>query len=337
MNVPKLRYYTKKVHSRNTNTTIISSSDSGSSKKGYCDIALFWNMKVKTYLIDPNYNYNQDQNHTRTNIIRNNHNNNNNNNNNNNSNNIHNIHDVHVHPRGLSINEMKLMLMERPSLGKVTYRRRLFTCIEKKDLVEMVLDSMPTHLGERGEDYNKKVNDDNDGDNDNDNDDDDDDSEVIDKDEQTSSVLKGGFNHLWFGSYASSIIDSKRVQMTIDELVSLNGFSMNFKVVTTTVLSSSSSSSTAATPTPTTPSMATSQPYREDIQLHFHGMCYFDENFGFHLEQDEDDNAREATNRQSQHPHQQQHHFHQNILTWKWIRDGRILQIERYPPLFISR
>jgi hypothetical protein len=127
-------------------------------------------------------------------------------------------------------------------------------------------------------------------------------------------IFTKGFQHLWFGSYASSIIDSKRTIMTIDELVSLNGFSMNFKVVTTTMVPTAAQQRNIDDD-------HNNVHHHEDIQLHFQCMCYFDEDYKFRMEHDRVDgmetdvHARqenEEGGREGEGDRQQQNQFHQN-------------------------
>lgn len=293
------------------------------------DIALFWRMKV-----DPNL------------IIQSNSNNNNNDSTDNNTGN------------GPSIHEMKLMLMERP-LGREKTRTALFSCIEKKDLIQLILDLMPPSLGDDDNADSDHDDDDNDKPNYGNNDDTNrslNETSTLTQDETNGDdnrynykrgqkqdynsasssraintkkhVLLEGFRHLWFGSYASSIIDSKRSAITIDELVSLNGFSMNFKVVTTTIVSSSSSTTTQ------TQAQNGHRHHRchDDIKLHVYGMCYFHEDFTFHVEQE-----KGMSSGRGEEDGRQRQNLNQNVLSWKWIVDWRVLQIERYPPLHLKR
>lgn len=298
-------------------------NNNGRHHTNYNDIALFWRMKI-----NPNIIY----------------------------------HD-------LSIQEMKYMLYERP-LGRKEIRDCISSCIEKEDLIQLILDYMPLSLG--GDDDGmsitpievstgegepiisessiKKDNDENDS----------------SSNRRTSGsskrknhqrvTLTKGFEHLWFGSYASSIIDSKRTYMTIDELVSLSGFSMNSKIImmptTTTTTSTTSRNATTSSNVHnnhrnnndnTTTNSQHRPIHHEDIQLHFHCMCYFDEDYQFRMESDHDivrdgqEEDNDGGDGEGIRQQQQQRHFHQNRLTWKWIEEGRILQVGQYAPLHVHR
>jgi len=219
------------------------------------------------------------------------------------------------------------MLLERP-LGRKEIRCRIHSCIEKKDLVQVILDYMPLTLGtctsnnhnhsstniSLSENGNHDVNEgdafeDGDGENlcANENDHGNDDKNGTCSNDK---VLRKGFQHLWFGSYASSIIDSKRTIMTLDELLSLNGFSMNFKVITS---SGTASPASATFPSRTSAGNASDfnlfsrqeeqgfvdnddgnspssrnrhHRFENILRLHFHCICYFYEDHTFRMESD---------------------------------------------------
>lgn len=111
-----------------------------------------------------------------------------------------------------------------------------------------------------------------------------------------------GFRQLWFGSFMSSMVDSRRNFILLDELLSTKGFLMNFKVIhedDDTVFG------------------------RPEISLHYHCTCYFEEeakNFAFRMEDPEENDMH-----------------HPEGLTWRWIVEGKALQVGMYPPLVVYR
>jgi len=175
------------------------------------------------------------------------------------------------------------MFAERP-LGRKEVRETLKSFLEKNDMRKAVFDFMPRQLG--GDSHGKE-----------------------------DRVLLEAFRHLWFGSYVSSVIDSSRTTILVDELCSQNGFDMHFKIIYDSeedVLGGDENHHIGAQNYP--------QMHRAGIKLHFHCVCYFDETqFLMDL------------------PRENEMMQHTTDLTWRWVVMGRALQVGPYPPLVVSR
>lgn len=211
----------------------------------------------------------------------------------------------------MSVKDIKGLFAERP-LGRKVVRDAFSACFEKTDMQKAVVELMPETLG--GEECGM----------------------------DSSRILKrergDGFDRLWFGSFASSMIDSKRTIMTLDELLSRRGFLMHFKVFHSHVTTTSTQHDTNNDEDNLHNSRRNGDindrgEREEDVSLHFHCICYFDEavreggggDVGppvgkFRLD--------ESNNREMEHP--------QN-LTWHWLIEGRTVQVGQYPPLVIYR
>ena len=175
----------------------------------------------------------------------------------------------------MSIKDIKGMFVERPMMGR-NVRNLLMNSLEKRDMQEAVLELMPKEGDLGGDAYGME-------------------------DDERGRILVG-FDQLWFGCYASSVVDSRRSFMTLDELLSRRGFLMHFKVI------------------------------HEDqdvigrdveISLHFHCKCFFDEEeneFAFRMEDSDDAELR-----------------HPQGLTWKWVVEGRAVQVGSYPAMVVHR
>lgn len=177
----------------------------------------------------------------------------------------------------MSIKEIRCAFAERP-MGQTAIQERLKTVLEKSEMKQALLDFMPDHLG---------------------------------SDCDHGRVWNQPFRFLWFGSYVSSVLDSTRSTITIDELCCPKGFDMHFKVIYEEHELGR---------------MVQQDDDDDDeehssgrIKLHFHSTCYFsDVNNEFRMDNRED-------------------MMHQVDLNWRWIRMGRAVQVGPYPPLLVSR
>jgi len=212
----------------------------------------------------------------------------------------------------MTVRDIKGLFEERP-LGRKVVRDAFSACFEKSDMQRAVVDLMPDSLG--GEECG------------------------MDTSHTLKRVRGDGFDHLWFGSFASSIIDSKRTVMTMDELLSRKGFLMHFKVFHPRVSRHNDDRDNHGRTGRHRNSRHrrgtddSGEEEEEDVSLHFHCICYFDEAFEggggddreppmgkFRLD---DSNSREL-----EHP--------QN-LTWHWLMKGKTVQVGQYPPLVVRR
>jgi hypothetical protein len=176
----------------------------------------------------------------------------------------------------MSIRDIKMMFAERPMMGR-RVRSLLMNSLEKRDMQAAVLELMPKEGELGGDKYGME-------------------------DDQRGKVLVG-FNHLWFGCYASSVVDSKRSFMALEELLSKRGFLMHFKVIHE--------------------DMNVRGGHDVEISLHFHCKCFFDEEdngYAFRMEDSEDPELH-----------------HPQGLSWKWVVDGKAVQIGFYPALVVHR
>ena len=172
----------------------------------------------------------------------------------------------------MSVKEIGCAFAERP-MGRTVVQERLKTILEKTEMKQALFDFMPDHLGS-----------------------------------DSDRVWTRPFRFLWFGSYVSSVLDSTRSSITIDELCCPKGFDMYFKVVydenepdrVARVMSDDE------------------EDPREKVKLHFHCTCYFS-----------DVNNEFRTEFQENH--------HNMELNWTWVRLGRAIQVGLYPPLRVSR
>ena len=175
----------------------------------------------------------------------------------------------------LTVREIKSLFLESP-LGRKEIREAFNSCLEVIEMRQVALKYMPNQLG--GEDYG------------------------MDKER----ILTTGFHNLWFGSFASSIIDSKRTRLTLDELLSRKGFSLHFKV-----MSSDHELKSNKTRTPHNDWIRRGQ--SGGVHLHFFCNCRFMENFDFVIDAE-------------------------NVLsypTWTWT--GETVKVGDYPPLMVNR
>jgi hypothetical protein len=165
----------------------------------------------------------------------------------------------------MSIRDIKMMFAERPMMGR-RVRSLLMNSLEKSDMQAAVLELMPKEGELGGDKYGME-------------------------DDERGNVMVG-FHHLWFGCYASSVVDSRRSFMALEELLSRRGFLMHFKVIheDMNVIGSD-----------------------VEISLHFHCKCFFDEEdngFAFRMEDSEDPELH-----------------HPQGLSWKWVVEGKAVQI----------
>ncbi len=209
----------------------------------------------------------------------------------------------------MTVRDIKGLFGERP-LGRKVVRDAFGACFEKCDMQKAVVDLMPDSLG--GEECG------------------------MDPSRTLKRARGDGFNYLWFGSFASSIIDSKRTVMTMDELLSRKGFLMHFKVFH-----------------PRVPRHNDNEDYHgrrhrysrrrrgsddsggdeEDVSLHFHCICYFDEA----NEGDGEDGREPSMGKFRLDDSNSSDLEHPQNLTWHWCKWGSILQVGQYPPLVVRR
>ena len=113
------------------------------------------------------------------------------------------------------------------------------------------------------------------------------------------------FTDLWFGAYASSILDSQRVRITKEELCSPHGFDVHFKILQDEVRDEAD--------------LAELQPYEghPGVMLFHHSVSYFNPNGDFDMEMKDPD---------SHHP-----------TDLRWRLERRTVQVGPYPYLVIKR
>jgi hypothetical protein len=110
---------------------------------------------------------------------------------------------------------------------------------------------------------------------------------------------------MWFGSYASSVIDARRRFMTRRELTTKFGYDMYFKIQEDEIWEEAE--------------LENLVPYENHpgLLLYRHSICYFEDDGELCMEMRESD-LSQPTN-----------------LRWRW--DGRYVQVGPYPPLRIAR
>ena len=117
--------------------------------------------------------------------------------------------------------------------------------------------------------------------------------------------------------------------MTVDELLSRRGFLMHFKVFHPRVSQHDDDENQDTRHRGDMDNRGD-----EDVSLHFHSICYFDEAVE---ERDEGDPSHppmgkfrldDSNDRELEHP--------QN-LTWHWLMEGKTVQVGQYPPLVVHR
>ena len=178
----------------------------------------------------------------------------------------------------LTVKEIKSLFLESP-LGRRQVREAFNTCLEIIEMRQVALNYMPNQLG--GEDYG------------------------MDKER----IFTQGFHDLWFGSFISSIIDAKRLRLTLDELLSRKGFSLHFKVM-------SNDQEVASNRPRSLYSDRIQRGQSEGVNLHFYCNCRFMENFDFVMD----------TENAMSHP---------SYLAWTWT--GEMVKVGDYPPLVVNR
>lgn len=115
------------------------------------------------------------------------------------------------------------------------------------------------------------------------------------------------FSDIYFGSFASSQLDSRRETISQAELCTKYGYEMYFKIVEEEVDDEDRES-------------LLKYDEAENILLYHHSTCYFEENRDFRIELD-----------------QAIHSYHPTDLKWGWIEVGHRMQVGPYPPLTASR
>ena len=223
----------------------------------------------------------------------------------------------------LSVRDIISYFAERPS-SLQTLRKTLSTVLETQDIKKAVSQFMPTTLGDDDPSYR--------------------------------------FRHKWFGSYASSVIDSKRTYLTMDELCTRNGFDMHFKIYydqddrhdeqlnqnTNNSLISPRpfrNSSTrdfqphnhernTTTTTTTTTTNNNNSKKRKNWKLHYHSTYYFYENY--ELRQDPFHVATQHQTQNNPPRNTQNPNYEHRSWKWEWIDIGKVLRVGPYP-LTVSR
>ena len=117
------------------------------------------------------------------------------------------------------------------------------------------------------------------------------------------------FADLYFGSYACSVLDSKRQLITASELCTPYGFDMYFKIAEEEV-------------DETDRAFLTRYDDNEGVLLYHHSTCYFEES----PSRDFQIVLRENV-----------HSYHPTDLKWRWLEVGKRIQVGPYPPLNIAR
>lgn len=216
----------------------------------------------------------------------------------------------------LSVRDIISYFAERPS-SLQTLRKTLSTVLETQDIKKAVSQFMPTILGD---DPSYR------------------------------------FHHKWFGSYASSVIDSKRTYLTMDELCTRNGFDMHFKIYydqdyrhdeeinqNTNSLISPRAFRNSST--------HDFQPHdhernnnhnnnnnnnnkRKNWKLHYHSTYYFYENY--ELRQDPFHVTTQHQTQNNPPRNTQNPNYEHRSWKWEWIEPGKVLRVGPYP-LTVSR
>ena len=141
------------------------------------------------------------------------------------------------------------------------------------------------------------------------------------------------FEDIYYGSYVSSLLDSKRQIITNLELCTRYGFDMYFKI-------SIDDGDIVADQTFLT--LYQDDPTQRTFLYH-HSTCYFSSNENTMKDgddSDDDDNDGNGSNGNTFKivlRQQNQQHHHPNNLQWRWLDIGRRLQVGPYPPLLVSR
>lgn len=115
------------------------------------------------------------------------------------------------------------------------------------------------------------------------------------------------FSDIYFGSYACSMLDSRRECIAQLELCTKYGFDMYFKVIEDEVDEEDREG-------------LEKYDDSENILLFHHSKCFFDESRDFRIV------LMHAA-----------HIYHPTDLKWGWLEVGRRLQVGPYPPLTVSR
>mmetsp|Transcript_74500 Transcript_74500/g.112262 ORF Transcript_74500/g.112262 Transcript_74500/m.112262 type:complete len:279 (+) Transcript_74500:106-942(+) len=111
------------------------------------------------------------------------------------------------------------------------------------------------------------------------------------------------FADIYFGSYACSVLDSKRDLITPLELCTPHGFDMFFKIAEEEVDEADRS-------------FLTRYEAQDGVLLYHHSTCHFEESRDFQIV------LRENV-----------HSYHPTDLKWRWLDVGKRIQVGPYPPL----
>lgn len=122
-----------------------------------------------------------------------------------------------------------------------------------------------------------------------------------------SSDWQRFFSDIYFGSFACSMLDSKRNTISQTELCTPHGFDMYFKIETSQIDQADLSSNWL---------------YEDDFEmlLYHHSTCYFDDSRRFRVN--------------IQNP---MHDHHHTDLKWRWLEVGTQIQVGPYPPVTVVR
>ena len=178
----------------------------------------------------------------------------------------------------MSVKDLERMFAVRP-LGRRQVRELFANCLEKADMQQAILELMP-RAGELGGETSGGI-----------------------EDEQRGRIMIA-FDSVWFGSFVSSIVDSSRSAIVLDELLSRKGFRMYFKLI------HEDQDTVDRDP---------------EISLQYNCKCLFDEEESGFAFRTEEWGWEEGAMRSPQN------------LTWKWVVPGKVVQVGFYPPLVIHR
>jgi hypothetical protein len=115
------------------------------------------------------------------------------------------------------------------------------------------------------------------------------------------------FSEIYFGSFACSILDSRRETISQAELCTKHGYDMYFKINDDEVDDEDRGS-------------LLEYDEADNILLYHHSTCFFDQSRDFRI------SLNQAV-----------HSYNPTDLKWGWVEMGRRLQVGPYPPLTVSR
>eukprot|EP00521_Asterionellopsis_glacialis_P004816 CAMPEP_0195267728 /NCGR_PEP_ID=MMETSP0706-20130129/12754_1 /TAXON_ID=33640 /ORGANISM="Asterionellopsis glacialis, Strain CCMP134" /LENGTH=176 /DNA_ID=CAMNT_0040322517 /DNA_START=26 /DNA_END=554 /DNA_ORIENTATION=- len=115
------------------------------------------------------------------------------------------------------------------------------------------------------------------------------------------------YRDLWFGSYACSVVDATRQHMKLSEVVSIYGFEAYFKIAEDEVMDQEDLEELEL------------YPDEPGMRLYQHSTCFFKDNHDFIME------MKDAEP------------FSASDMKWRWVEEGKTLQVGPYPSLNVSR